>query len=408
MLDPAACLATLRIVVGPVEDAAAVVVLELAPDEDPVADGQRVDARGEVDVVRDEQGVAVGQLHDEALVAAAAAVVGQQADHGAAALHPEIRLAGAPGRHRRTIGGVGVRGAAQRLQRGGPQHEGEAEQRGDEAPVDTGESEGAARVHGRYDTCMADSGARRHLEDRTLPLSGGGELRYAFAPPDPDATDAPLVIGLHYGWEGAMPPRHARDYLRVFLEPTFAGHGAVLAAPYCPARSWHHPRSEAAVLELVDALVEELPVDPDRVVLAGYSLGGMGTWYLGARYPDRFAGGMAVAAAPVLYRKPEEEGSGLPNFLELAERGIVPWHDGLRDFRLFVVHSDADELIPHDPVARAVRSLERRGADLEFVTLPAVGHYDSREYVTALRPYVAELLDVRRRSPGRGGAPAPG
>lgn len=223
-------------------------------------------------------------------------------------------------------------------------------------------------------------------------LGDGGRLRYAFAPAASPGSAAPLVLGLHYGWPGEMPPRHARDFLRVFLEPTFAGHGVQIAAPYCPEASWHHPRSERAVLELLDHLVANPAVDPARVVLAGYSLGGMGTWYLGARYPDRFAGGMAVAAAPVLYRADDEAGSGLEAFLEQSARGVTAWHQGLRSFPLWVVHSRADELIPHAPVEKAVASVRRRGADVRFVTLDDVGHYDSRQYVAALRPYVARLL----------------
>lgn len=235
---------------------------------------------------------------------------------------------------------------------------------------------------------------RRDLEDRRSSLDAGGQLRWAFAPAlgEPPASGHPLVVGLHYGWEGTMPPRHGRDFLRVFLEPTFAGTGAVIAAPYCPQESWDEPRSVSAVLALLDHLLAEHPVDPDRVVLVGYSLGGMGTWYLGCRHPDRFLAGMTVAAVPVLYRREGREGSGLEEFLELADRGVFPWHDGLRAFPLTVVNSTADELMPYPAVERAIRSMRRRGGRVELIPLQDVGHYDSRDYVTALRPVVRELL----------------
>lgn len=234
---------------------------------------------------------------------------------------------------------------------------------------------------------------RRHLEDRELPLPDGSVLRYALAPPRRDAVAAPLVLGLHYGWKGEMPPRHGRDFLRVFLEPTFAGTGAVIAAPYCPELAWHHPRAADAVLRLLDHLLVQQPVDPERVILAGYSLGGMGTWYLGARHPDRFVAGMAVAAVPLLYRpEAEHRRAGIEHFLELSGRRVVPWHAGLEEFPLTVVNSRGDELMPFDLVERAVESLRRRGAPVELIALDDVGHYDSREYVEALRPVARRLL----------------
>jgi pimeloyl-ACP methyl ester carboxylesterase len=201
----------------------------------------------------------------------------------------------------------------------------------------------------------------------------------------------PLVVGLHYGWEGELPARHARDFTRVFLEPVVAGQDAVVVAPYCPARTWHHPRSEAGVLALRDAAVAGFNAAPDHVVLAGYSLGGMGTWYLGSRYPDRFAAGVAVAAVPVLYPENPDE-SGLARFKELVAQGVVGWRAELERFPMWVVNSRADELIPFAAVEKAVGQMQRRGGRIEFMPLDDVGHYDSRHYVEALRPLMADVL----------------
>lgn len=234
---------------------------------------------------------------------------------------------------------------------------------------------------------------RATLTDHEMVVADGPPLRYVQIDPRPpgDAAPLPLVMGLHYGWKDDMPPRHARDYTRVFLEPTFQGQRALLLAPYCPERTWHHPRSVAAVLALREHAVTTLGAQSDHVVLAGYSLGGMGTWYLGARHPDLFAAGIAVAAVPVLY--PEDpDASGLERFHDLVQRGVVGWRDELAEFPLWVVNSRADELIPFDDVARAVRLMQRRGGRIDFTSLNDVGHYDSRQYVEALRPLVAEVL----------------
>ncbi len=234
---------------------------------------------------------------------------------------------------------------------------------------------------------------RATITDHDLSFDDGPDLRYARIDPRAPADERalPLVIGLHYGWKGALPLRHGRNFMRAFLEPVFAAQEAVLVAPNCPERTWHHPRSEKAVLALREQVVKEGGVAPDHVVLAGYSLGGMGTWYLGARHPDCFAAGIAVAAVPVL-RPEEQDDPGLARFTDLLARGIVGWREELARFPLWVVNSRADELIPFDAVEKAVERMKRRGGQITFMPLDDVGHYDSRHYVEVLRPLAAEVL----------------
>src|SRR5688572_6445598 len=77
VLQPARFVLSLRIVVRPVHDAALVVPLIDAMEFDRIADGEALDARREVDVVRDQHGVSRGQFQDETLVPVAEAVVAE-------------------------------------------------------------------------------------------------------------------------------------------------------------------------------------------------------------------------------------------------------------------------------------------------------------------------------------------
>jgi predicted peptidase len=49
-----------------------------------------------------------------------------------------------------------------------------------------------------------------------------------------------------------------------------------------------------AVMDILDSLEREFPIDLDREYVSGMSMGGAGTWYTIMKYPDRFA-----AAVPV-------------------------------------------------------------------------------------------------------------
>jgi predicted peptidase len=48
--------------------------------------------------------------------------------------------------------------------------------------------------------------------------------------------------------------------------------------------------SETDVMNVLALVMEEYPVDPSRVYLMGHSMGGMGAWYLGQKYAEKWAG----------------------------------------------------------------------------------------------------------------------
>jgi len=47
------------------------------------------------------------------------------------------------------------------------------------------------------------------------------------------------------------------------------------------------------LFEAIDFICDNFAIDPDRISVTGYSMGGAATWYIASHYPDRFA-----AAAP--------------------------------------------------------------------------------------------------------------
>jgi len=50
---------------------------------------------------------------------------------------------------------------------------------------------------------------------------------------------------------------------------------------------WKHA-GEIDVFEAIEAVRRDYPIDPDRIALAGFSMGGAGAWHLGAHYRDQF------------------------------------------------------------------------------------------------------------------------
>jgi len=99
----------------------------------------------------------------------------------------------------------------------------------------------------------------------------------------------PLVIGLHGGGGGTgSGAQHIQLLMSAYSQPVFI---------VCPTSVdlgdkfyWRNPKNESMLDLLVKELSKQFPIDPDKVYLTGYSMGGIGTYYLGTRNVDRYAG----------------------------------------------------------------------------------------------------------------------
>ncbi len=150
-------------------------------------------------------------------------------------------------------------------------------------------------------------------EARTFTGADGATLGYRLLSPKTiePGKKYPLVLFLHGSGERGTdnakqlmhgPPLFAKPAVREKF-PCF------VLAPQCPpektwsaVKGWTGPSSfneeptepMKLTLALIDALLKELPVDPDRLYVTGLSMGGYGTWDLLTRAPGRWA-----AAAPI-------------------------------------------------------------------------------------------------------------
>ncbi|HBL28249.1 MAG TPA: phospholipase [Acidobacteria bacterium] len=173
----------------------------------------------------------------------------------------------------------------------------------------------------------------------------------------------PALIALH-GWGAG-----AHDLLG--LAPSIHGGEAVVLCPQGPVRvpvgggmtgyGWFQlvpgqPPDKEAFLAAAQALrrfvaeaVERLPIDPARVVVSGFSQGGIMAYELALREPSRFAG---LAALSSWFPEPLAE--------ELPPR---PEHEGLP---VLVIHGTQDPAVPVDRAREAREALRPYGVSLMY------------------------------------------
>lgn len=138
-------------------------------------------------------------------------------------------------------------------------------------------------------------------------------------PPNHDpAKPATLIIALH--GSGGTPDEMERLWRNVA-----ARHGAILCVPggMRPLGNGYQwmfmDESEWLILHALEYCKKEHSVDPQRVVLAGFSQGGNMSFYLAMRHPELFCGIIPVAAhwEPNVEPLPDPPAPAMPRFAML-------------------------------------------------------------------------------------------
>jgi predicted peptidase len=133
---------------------------------------------------------------------------------------------------------------------------------------------------------------------------------------------------------------------------------AFVLAPQCPQdHFWSEPETNEISPELqmaLDILVsvqKDFSIDPDRIYVAGQSMGGLGVWALLQSQPHRWAAALVLCA--------------YDNFTNAKAITSVP---------LWVFQGDADMVVPVDFVREMVKELKKSGSQLRYSEYHGVGH----------------------------------
>lgn len=202
----------------------------------------------------------------------------------------------------------------------------------------------------------------------------GDSLKYRLLISDADTISKyPLVIFLHgVGERGDDNETQLKWGVKNFAsDAIMKTYRPIVLAPQCPVDSrWSNYVQDSTVLsrkitlkpqasrpmvllmELVDQLIEKLPVDPNRIYITGLSMGGTGTFDAISRYPDKFA-----AAVPVC-------GTADPNYAEKISN--IP---------IWIFQGALDPLYNPKTSQNLLEDLTSLGAHPGFTQYPETGHF---------------------------------
>lgn len=179
----------------------------------------------------------------------------------------------------------------------------------------------------------------------------------------------PLVVFLHgSGERGSDNEKQLAHGASTFSNPANADkYPSYVVFPQCKERTWTEKfsaqsfmpgaptpqisKQEEAIISMINDLVEEYPIDKDRIYLVGISMGGIATYDLVCRYPDLFA-----AAVPIC-------GAVNPERLNDA-----------KNVSFMIFHGEEDDEIPSICGREAYKSLSAAGANVDYIEFAGMGH----------------------------------
>jgi dienelactone hydrolase len=185
-----------------------------------------------------------------------------------------------------------------------------------------------------------------------------------------NGKNEPLILGLHGGGEDAGSADEPRG--------TWTKKGSLGIYPQgikLVHDTWNTVHGERFLLSLIEIAKLQFDVDPDRIYVAGFSMGGTGSWFMAGRHPDLFAG--ASPCAGVFMASPKSQLAKREDVLAI-QHGLVP---NVRDLAMWYFIGEEDDHCMPGTYLYVADYLERLRKDdaggwgeIHFKTYPGMRH----------------------------------
>jgi len=206
-----------------------------------------------------------------------------------------------------------------------------------------------------------------------------GSLQYyAVTPQQPAAANAgnALFLSVHgAGVEaiGQAKAYHSKDW------------GTLVAATNRRPRGFNwEDWGRLDALEVLEIAKQKFHPDQQHIYLTGHSMGGHGTWFLGATYPDKWAAIGACSGYPTLKDYGSADGVIPDSSNSLSEQmllrssnqsDVVKLAGNYKPLGVYVLHGDADRVVPVKYARQMRKVLGDFHADFSYYEYPNGEHW---------------------------------
>lgn len=189
--------------------------------------------------------------------------------------------------------------------------------------------------------------------DRTIDYNGAPVKYVVFVPKTYTGEKPfPSILFLHgSGEQGSDGKKQAEVGLGSAIRLAEEKWNFIVMFPQKPAGRGGFMEHEKLILDIIEATKKEYKIDEKRQYITGLSMGGMGTWSLICKYPDRWA-----AAAPI------------------CGRGNPADAPKIKDLPIWNFHGDKDNAVPIKGSQDMIDAIKAAGGNPKFTIYPGVGH----------------------------------
>lgn len=206
--------------------------------------------------------------------------------------------------------------------------------------------------------------------DRTIKVDGKDYAYQVYVPRKPIEGKKPVILALHGGGErGSDGLIQTEVGLAGAIRRNPERWPAIVVFPQTPKDTlWMGASVKVAMAALAQA-EREFRTDPDRVYLAGLSLGGNGVLRLAYEQPERFAAVVPVCPFVGTFM-------GLPPIATVPAGGdaYAALATRIAGVPIWLVHGDADVVVPVEHSRNLVAALKALNAPVTYKELAGVNH----------------------------------
>lgn len=249
-----------------------------------------------------------------------------------------------------------------------------------------------ANKKGKYDCALTLMGNGKTLDESTISIEAseaGSQYRstfisdidgslqyYAVTPQLKPATGSALFLSVHGA--GVEAIGQARAYKS-------KDWGTLVAATNRRPRGFNwEDWGRLDALEVLNLAREKFKPEPHHIYLTGHSMGGHGTWFLGATYPDKWAAIGACSGYPTLKGYGSADGlipdsSNSPMEQMLLRSGnqsdVIKLAGNYKPLGVYVLHGDADKVVSVNYARQMRKVLGEFHADMSYYEYPGGEHW---------------------------------
>lgn len=143
-------------------------------------------------------------------------------------------------------------------------------------------------------------------------------------------------------------------------------------------------------LEVLEHATKKFDPDPEKIYLTGHSMGGHGTWYLGATYPDKWAAIAPCAGYPTLTgygsadgKIPDDAENEVEKILRRASNpsDVIALAPNFKSHGVYIFHGDADRVVSVNYARQMREVLAGFHPDMSYYEYPGGSHWFGNESV---------------------------